>query len=427
MASQDKVVVYEDDHGFLPAGQIFYPESLRLISPALAELNKESMHDMESYSANVGMELSFIVGFFRSIHETHQAALRVYERYRMEGRQYCLYLRSFDWSGNFTDNNISLAPLDKKFRKFLKESLPPDIAIISFVNMRDLHPGGESTQSADYMAQTTIPSLRVLSHNWREVVREVIRGARLVILNTWGERAEGLTYEANLISECQMESRTILTGSGISNSGILSTGRFASVIDRGKTWFPLIGAEASRLAEAIRALSVDSFMQTNQVRDLSELPCWALDRNIAMAENLFSADELTGVPYDYYIPSSLMNNWTTLTDISPRMIDNWKLIEARLENEGQVEKEQIFHSLDAAAHVFWVAATLERYYEMAISLSVMGMAHKLITGKFDMMVDCYAHAAKCAQWSGDSTLSAFLTNAHSKLKQEAAEAEPRNK
>lgn len=64
--------------------------------------------------------------------------------------------------------------------------------------------------------------------------------------------------------------------------------------------------------------------------------------------------------------------------------------------------------------------TLERYHEMALALSTVGMAHRGITGDMRVMVDCYRHAAQCAQWDGDVALAEFLADAGSRLEQELA-------
>jgi tetratricopeptide (TPR) repeat protein len=439
----EKAFVYEDGVGPVPAGHVFYPESLRPISPFLRELNEESMRDLETYSANVMMELDYVIGYFRSLHDTHRAALAVYGLYRTEGRQYCLYLRSFSWAGMLAGDMAYRFALDGNFRALVKAALPPEVGSLSFINTLDQYPGLARGPGADHLAQGTIPSLRVLSHNWKEVVREVIRGARLVVLNAEGG-SEGIAYEAELLSECGMAYRTIVTGERLRDKGLPSIRGFASVIDLGEgglhgeqldpdhlrrlghlapMWNRLSrpaleGVGAERLAGAIRALSTDDFRQTNQVRDLSELPCWVVDRNIAAAYRQFGADELAGVPYDHFIPGSLRSNWTILTEIYPQMVSQWQAIEATA-GGGKLSGGQLPRVLDIAVKVFYVAVTLERYFEMAMSLSTIGMAHRMISGNLEFMTACYAHAARCAQWSGDSELAAFLTDAHSKLKREA--------
>jgi len=71
-----------------------------------------------------------------------------------------------------------------------------------------------------------------------------------------------------------------------------------------------------------------------------------------------------------------------------------------------------------ALAVFYVAVTLERYYEMAMALSTMGMAHRALTGNKHVMLDCYRHAAGCPAWSDDVALAEFLGDASPRLERE---------
>jgi hypothetical protein len=219
-----------------------------------------------------------------------------------------------------------------------------------------------------------------------------------------------------------MGGRIIVTGSRLTDSVMAQAGAFSSVIDLGEGPRPLDGGKAGRLAEEIRSLSTDGFRQTNQVCDLSGLPCWVVDRNITAAAGQFSADELAGIPYDCYIPSSLVNNWVIFTETYRQMVSQWEEIEAAIRSGGKPKREELGRALDLAVHVFCIAVTVERYYEIAIALSTIGMAHQGIgiTGKLDVIVTCYGHAAQCAQWSGGFALRTFLADAYSKLKEEAA-------
>jgi len=61
---------------------------------------------------------------------------------------------------------------------------------------------------------------------------------------------------------------------------------------------------------------------------------------------------------------------------------------------------------------------------MALALSVMGMAHRPITGYKLIMAACYRQAAECAGWLGDATLTAFFMDAHSGLEREIAQSAP---
>jgi hypothetical protein len=208
----------------------------------------------------------------------------------------------------------------------------------------------------------------------------------------------------------------------VSSSEVFSHGGFASLIDREDILRlqPWTDVEASQLAEAVHALSSDNFMQCTEVRDLSGFSCWLVDRQIALAHASYTVDELAGVPYDHYVPSSLINNWNILEIMYPRMNEQWDLIVVDSQHERRTPRGRIYEALNAAVHTFLVAATIERYYHMAVALSTIGMAHRKLTGELSFMTNCYAHATRCAQWSGDSELTAFLAHAYSELEQEAS-------
>jgi hypothetical protein len=425
MTDPGYMVLYPDEEGTPPDGKIFYPASLRTITPALTELNAEPINDIDVYSDNVGLEIDAILRFFIGVHGAHEAALQILKSYRNEGRQYCLYLRNFNWSGEYSSGELRLTAGDRTLKKFVAESLPRDVAFISFVNTFDGYIDNENNYGHDNADRGLIPSVRILTHNWQEIVREVILGARMVILNT-RTATEGIALEANLLAECGMTGRTIIIGPGVASSGLFSANKFADIIDEGKYFLssePLADDVATRLTEAIHALSTDSLVQTKQVDDLSKLPCWVIDRNIADARKQFSAEKLAGVPYENYLPESLLNNWTAFMEQSPKMIAEWELLEKKFADASHVSESEILEALYQAVHVFHIATTVERYYEMAMALSIIGMAFKSVTGKFDMIMKCYAHAVKCAQWAGDSELSAFLVGALAHLRQEASQVD----
>jgi hypothetical protein len=422
MTDPDYMVLYPDEEGTPSNGKIFYPASLRTITPALTELNAELINDIDVYIANVRLEIDIILGYFIGVHDAHDAALQILKSYRNEGRQYCLYLRNFNWSGEYSSGELRLMAGDRILKKFVADSLPHDVAFISFVNTFDGYTDNENNYGHDNADRGLIPSLRILTHNWQEIVREVILGARMVILNAW-EATAGIAVETNLLTECGMNDRTIVVGPGVVNSKLFPADMFADIIDQRHSFLPLeplADDVATSLTRAIHDLSTDSFVQANHVRDLSQLPCWVVDRNIADARKKFSADKLAGVPYENYLPSSLLNNWTNFMEYYPQMLAEWGSLEEKFNRAGHVSRSQILEALYHAVHVFLVATTVERYYEMAMALSIIGMACRSVTGKLDMIMNCYGHALQCARWSGDSELSAFFADALLRLKQEAS-------
>jgi hypothetical protein len=76
-------------------------------------------------------------------------------------------------------------------------------------------------------------------------------------------------------------------------------------------------------------------------------------------------------------------------------------------------------ALYPALHVFYVATPLKRYYEMAIPLATMGMAHGAITSDTETVLACYRHTAQCADRHCEPELASFPARAHAQLQAEA--------
>jgi hypothetical protein len=422
VSSDEYAVLYEDDFGFAGPGHVFYPAALRQIAEVLAELNRDEILQPASFNANIRLYLDLILGRFRSFHDTHRAAQSVHSAYRRENRQYCLYLRSFVLGGvvlgtGVTDGRLTqqqgLVSSDRTFREFLKAALPRGVASISFINTFDLYPSGNEAEDAvDYMRRSHIPSFRVLSHNWKDIVKEVARGAKLIVVNAEDE-GRGIDYELDVIRECGMADRTIVARR-LGKRTDIDPSEFHDVIDSAEA-----GLASGKLAPTIRALAADDFKQTNDVTDLSGLRCWVVDRQIDAAAKRFDAETLSRIAYDHYIPSSLASNWTLLTERFPKLLDEWRAIESKAEGGDTPGTEELTHALYAALEVFYIAVTLERYYEMAIALSTIGMAHRAITSDKGIMTACYRHAARCAEWDRNSALTAFLTDALMSLEGES--------
>lgn len=427
MTSEERVVLYEDDFGYTETRHVFYAEALRPITEVLAELNRDEIRDPESFNQNIGVYLNLIIGRFRSFHETHRTARTIHSAYRAENRQYCLYLRSFALAGlvlgtRFDEQRLvqqlGFSALDRRFQELVKAMLPKDMESLSFINIFELYPSGSETteESAGYLRRVTIPSFRLLSHNWKEVVRDVIRGANFIVLNAQGETA-GIDYELGLIRDCGMAHRTIVARRGGDLSQI-EPGEFYDLVDDARS--EVEGGSRSRLARRIRSLASDDFRQTNDVSDLSGLPCWVIDRGIEAAASVFDASTLAHVPYNNYIPSRFASNWYILAEQFPRMISGWQALEATAARGRGPTTQELVEALYLALNVFYVGVTLERYHEMALSLSTVGMAHRGITGDIRIMADCYRHAVQCAEWDGDATLAEFLADACFRLEQELA-------
>lgn len=400
---------YEDGLPVPPPGTIYYPEPLRMITPALAELNSERAGRPEEFAANLDVCYDMVVGFLRSIRDAHAAGLAVHDRYRRHGDQYALYLRSFTLAGQVVSRTpwrqtVMISADDLWFREGFAAALPAGIAQLSFVNTLDRYPRGEGAHGS--RPDRAVPAIRVLSHNWQAAVREGVRGANFVVMYLDGP-SEGVAWELRLLRECGMAERTVVV--------IAATdGRADGQVDG----FPhvLAGPDRGRiLTDAIAAMTGSGFRQTTPVGDLATLPCWVLDRRIELARHRFTAEELAGVPYDHFVPSSLVNNTTQLMHRYQEMEKRWRAIEAGIGRSVLPSPVSLMNALSAAVATFYLAVLSERYAEMAMALSTAGLAYKALTGDDAVLTTVYGWAAECARWSTDTELAGFLTRTHRDL------------
>ena len=428
MSFGDRAVTYDDGIPTTAEGNIFYPDGLRLVAPALAELRNERMADPQYMTGALELVLDMVLERIHSFHDTHREAQKVHTAYRAGQSQYCLYLRSFALAGTVISTSLEgskpgqtlgYAATDRYFREIVKDALPVDLESVSFINTLDLYPSDFGDEgSAEHMRRVTIPSFRLLSHNWRHVVREVIRGADFVVLNA-GYATAGVSYELELLTECGMAARTIvITSSENREIEPAAAGAFVDVVDFGMLGGGLAEEPSSRLAAGIRALASDDHRQVNEVEDLSKLECWVVDRQIHLAEREFGAEFLRGIPYENYVPASLAPAWSLLTEAFPAMVDEWQYAEAVAAGDEQPTGSAVALVLRRAVVVFYVATMLERYYEMAMALSTIGMAHRHLTAETAVMLACYRHAVRCAAWCGDPELAEFLSDAYGRLQAE---------
>jgi hypothetical protein len=425
MKGKEKALLYEDNIGFGKPGHVYYPEALRLISPFLAELNSDEILEPKSFNANIQLYLDHIIGHFQSFHDTHAVAKEIYSAYRTQKKQYCLYLRSFTLAGMALHLNpegdrltqtIGYSANDRNYRRYLKASLVSTINCLSFINTFDLYPSGNELDR-QFMKGVTIPSFRVLSHNWKTVVRQVIHGAKFIVMNMEGD-SEGVAYELAMIKEAGMTDRTILIRERQDETGAGKA--FYDVIDLKNGVFQEDSEPGRKLAKAIHSLCNDGFEQSNKVTDLTNLPCWVVDRQIDLAARSFDKETLAGISYDLYIPSSLASNWELLTESFPIMNEQWQAIEGKIGVGQKISTDELAKLLYSALRVFYIGATVERYYEMSIAISTLGMAHRMITNTLEIMFACYEYATKCAGWLGDLPLRNFFSNASVNLAREIA-------
>ena len=422
-----QAILYKDDIGFLEPGRVYYAESLRQIAPFLRELLNAREGRFQSITMSVPDCIDTIVQVYKGFHDAHRAAKAVHHRYRTQQRQYCLYLRSFVRAGQVIggtrsdvriphSETVGFGPHDRAFQGFVKNQLPRSLDTVTFANTFEIYPSSLQRDPGE-TARISMPALRVLSHNWKDTAREVVRGARLVVLNIEEEK-EGVRYELELVRSCGLAPRTIVTGRGATEFAGSSANQFAAVIDLGELWTTQSpdNAPMRRLGEAVRSLAADGFEQTNTVADLSQLECWVLDRNIELAAPLLDPEIYANTPYDLFIPSSLANNWYLLTEVFPPLVTAWAEFDDAILNGHQPGRQQVAAALNRALDVFYLAASLERYYEMAFAATHIGLGLHALNGDNDLLKMCYRNALECARWSGDAEIIGRLETAVAEFK-----------
>ena len=101
-------------------------------------------------------------------------------------------------------------------------------------------------------------------------------------------------------------------------------------------------------------------------------------------------------------PSSLMSNWNIFAEAFPELVRRWRNIEEQMTAGEKLDIAELGSLMYLALTSFVSAVTLERYSETAQSIAILGIAHRLITREWQIMIACYEHAAKFLDWSSEA-------------------------
>ncbi len=382
--------------------EVLYALSLSTIRGQLGLLNGDDMAEPRVFNANAPWLLQQIAEFFEGVHATHETALAVHHAYRTEGAQYAVYLRNYVLGGLRTyfstddgwEGQDYFQSADWAYRKMVHEALDGRLDSLSFMNPHS--PDVRIGQGPP----VAIPSLRVLSHNWKGVVEEVVKGATLVVF-VLDQASKGIEFELDLLRRHNMTERTILV---VRHPDLARYADFEHVIESWDRDDPAVPALVRELAE-------DSFRQIRAVADLSAVPCHVVDRDLDLAAGQLAPEVLEQAAYEDLVPSSLASNWRVLAAEFPRTIEGWRAVEEQYWSGSPPPIDQVANVMYHALWTFIAAVTLERYYEMAVTIATVGIAHKTITGEWGLMIQCYEHGALFAQWSRDPAYGDYLRHA----------------
>lgn len=411
MGEQRRAVLFRDGVGYLREGQIFYPPALKSVAAALSELVSEKMELPRYFHEYAGLALDMIYGRFAGVHDTHAAACEVQGEYCERGTQYCLYLRSFFAAGlefNYreeADGSVKASEgfltADWRMRSFAAETLMDRMPMLGCINHGDVTVS--NLRGADSPRDFSIPSFSVQSHNWKEILEQLIGGANCVVLYLYGHSlTEGIQFEIDTLQKYSMEGRC-LVAAGEANIAPDGGAKGFRDVFMGDT-----PGERERLAAALRSLAAEDFRQSRPVKDLSAMKCYVVDRMIEPAFTQFDAETLRGLEYTDFIPSSLANNWKILWKNYPPLSDGWRTMVEGIRENRIPGTQQLAASMLTALKCFCLAATLELYDQMAGSLEIVGAAHRTITKSAEIWEICFRFAAKCAEWAGNEPAARFF-------------------
>jgi hypothetical protein len=402
-----RVHPFDDGSPRSPEGAIYYPIELSLIRGHFSELLRPEMELPHVFNADAPFLLRQITEFYSGIHLLHEKALDTHSAYREAGTQYGVYLRSYDLGGTrlyTNDENVwygqdIFITKDANLRRKIADASTSASPVIGFMNPHSLN------VSFDDGDRSGISTIRVQNHNWQEIVTQVVRGANWVVMALDNESA-GTAFELDLLRELNLAERTLVIADEAKG---LDVSDFHRVLD---------SEGLEELPELITALSQDTFLQSRDVDDLSDFPCYIIERHLEVGKGQFEHESLIGARYEHFLPNSLATNWNIMAEHFPEMVERWRQAETyftRGKSPGTAELAAImYHALTS----FVASVTLERYHEISISIATIGAAHRSITGERDFMAQCYAQAAQYAAWSEDPGSADYFLEAAEKIRSE---------
>jgi hypothetical protein len=396
---------FDDGSPRAPDGAIYYPIELSLIREHFHALLHPAMQRPAVFNTEAPFLLRHISEFFSCIHDSHESAIGAHNAYRDTGTQYGVYLRSYNlggtrlWSndGNIWNGQDVFLTEDVNLRHTIADASPRAGPMIGFMNP---HSPDVKFDGSD---RPSISTLRVLNHNWQETVEQVVRGANWVVMGLDDESA-GTTFELNLLRELNLNERTLVIANGGTDQDVSD---FHRVLD---------SARLEELPDLMTALTHDVFLQTRDVADLSDFPCYIIDRHLDQGVGQFEHGSLIGARYEHFLPSSLSTNWNVLAEHFPRMFERWRQAEAMFAAGSSPGTAELASIMYQAVTSFVASTTIERYREISISIAIIGAAHRAITREGGFMADCYAQAAQYAGWSEEPESADYYRETAAKIR-----------
>ena len=393
--------------------EIYYPESIRAVSPHLSYFIGDEIGQPTQFNANFPVLIQQVIDFYRTIHAMHGRALEVLGENREHGRQFCLYLRSFAAGGaRFpvesheagSTQRMGWTGLDEHIRKFVSEVLEDTMPVVSCLNTLDIR-----TLSLARKQPTPPAVVRLLSHNWIRTISALIDRAQCVVMlfsAADGKNSEGLQVERIAVANLGQAQRTISIFASEDNETQDEASDRIHRIFSWPAWIePEEASQAREFAQLLRALASDGYRRTALLPATEDPPCFVVDKNYEASR--FESGELSEADYARLVPPDLEPNSALFQEFYPVLLQGWTRIESDLESR-RLDIEDIANGMYAALRCFVLAATLEAYEPMARTLATIAKSHYVITRTTEIAVICAGGARDFARLAGDDELATYF-------------------
>jgi hypothetical protein len=263
-----------------PADDFKIPRTLQR-DFAFHELSDADWSDPEQLADEVVPALANVCTFWENVYCAHESAI---DRFRAASRgeaPYCFYLRNFDHvvasDDDDPDIRVTLYHVTKELDYALEQAISRErraINPVSCLNTDDL---------ALLAGKWSVPAIRVHGHNWREPVKNAIRGAKVIVIYI-GAPSEGTDVELAAIREARLRHRTILVYKDAAHIPA-DAGEFAARFSVPEFLtspkHPLTARLTAKARARVTELMSDAFQSPAAPKSLLALRCAVVDPDLA--------------------------------------------------------------------------------------------------------------------------------------------------
>jgi hypothetical protein len=403
---KDSMVVFDDGSGFYPQpDELVVPPGLPTLELFVRELLQHENEQPRIFNSTVPNAIELLLKFLEQIHASHERARQLLSVPANDREPFVLYLRSFASAGMWAGRMHGYTRTDQLMQEHMADSLGGALPVVSALNMINLWPALSAVD------QPAPPIVRLLNHNWRDVVGDLIKAAHVIVMFISGAVSEGAREEQRLINDLGQFERALF----VWDAPPSEEDRDDPFRDHGFHWTTAgrewrDDPEAVRFAGRLRELAASPRMHLppSPLRDVG--PCHIVDRNIGAVIERLVERGAEDIDYHYLIPHWLAGNLSRFQVEYPAVLAEFDKVLDRARAGSGPGTYELANLMYRALHCFVLALTLELYEAMAHTLGVVAALHAAITRSREFHDIAITAAAKCAGWAGKGELRAsYLT------------------